>query len=453
MRTMNKFKIITLIILSLWQTNTWAQDVHKLSLKEAINLALQENKNIQNANNDVLIAKKKVWETTAIGLPQVTTESKYSNSIDIPVSLLPAQIFDPTAGPDDYLPLKFGQQHSASFAFTASQLVFSGEYIVGLQASKAYQELSQKAKLKSENDVIELVTKSYYTVLLAYKNQNILETTQKDIQKTFDETSKSYKAGLVEETDVSQIELNLLTVNNSISAIKRQEKIAENILKFQIGINITDSILVTDSLNGLFESASLESVIQQNFDVNKNIDYQLLQTQKEVSKLSLKREKSKFLPSLGAFYAHNVNGQTNNFDDYWNGKQAYYQANILGATLNWDLFTSGSRWVKVQQAQLELAKINNQDYLLQQNLGFQVYQVKTKLLTAYETYLKEEKNSKLAEKIYHRAMTKFANGMISSAELTQLNIQYFNSQSALYTAIGNVLNAKAELDKILGNNL
>jgi len=450
---MDKFKIITLILISFWQTNVWAQEVHKLSLKEAVNLALQENKNIQNANNDVLIAKKKVWETTAIGLPQVTTESKYSNSIDIPVSLLPAKIFDPTASANDYVPLKFGQQHSASFAFTASQLVFSGEYIVGLQASKTYQELSQKAKLKSENDVIELVTKSYYTVLMAYENQRILENTKKDIQKTYDETNKSYQAGLVEETDVNQIELNLLTVNNSISSIKRQEKVAENILKFQIGINITDSILVTDSLNGLFESASLKAIMQQNFDINKNIDYQLLQTQKEISSLSLKREKSLFLPTLGAFYSHNVNGQTNNFSDYWDGNQAYYQSNIVGASLKWDLFTSGSRWVKVQQAQLELAKMNNQDYMLQQNLGFQVNQAKTKLINAYETYLKEEKNSKLAEKIYHRAMTKFTNGMISSAELTQLNIQYFNSQSALYTAMGNVLNAKTELDKILGNNL
>ncbi len=450
---MIRFNILTLVFLSLWQFNVSAQEIHKLSLKGAIELALQENRNIQNANNDILIAKKKVWETTAIGLPQVSTESKYSNSLDIPVTLMPAKIFDPNAGPDDYVPLKFGQQHSASFSFTASQLVFSGEYIVGLQASKTYQELSAKAKLKSENDVIELVTKSYYGVLMVYENQKILENTQKDIQKTYNEVSKTYKAGLIDETDVSQIELNLLTVNNTIASIRRQKKVAENILKFQIGINITDSILVTDSLEGLFKLASLKAVMQQNFDINKNVDYQMLQTQKEISNLSLKREKSTFLPTIGAFYSHNVSGQTNNFSDYWDGSENYYQSNIVGASLKWNLFTSGSRYSKVQQAKLELAKINNQDYLLQQSLSFQVYQARTKLVNAYETYLKEEKNSKLAEKIYHRAMTKFSNGMISSAELTQLNIQYFNSQSALFTAIGNVLNAKAELDKILGNNL
>lgn len=450
---MNKFKIVVLVFFSLWQTEVWAQEIHKLSLKEAINLALHENRNIQNANNDVLIAKKKVWETTAIGLPQVTTESKYTNNVDIPVALLPAIIFNPNAGPDDYVPLKFGQQHSASFTLTASQLVFSGEYLVGLQASKTYQELSQKAKLKSENDVIELVTKSYYSVLMAIENERILEKTHDDFQKTFAEISETYKAGLVDETDVNQIELNLLTVSNSLSSIKRQKQLAENILKFQIGINITDSIIVLDSIYGLFEMANLKAVMQQEFNINKNIEYQLLQTQKEITFLSMKREKSLLLPSISAFYSHNTSGQTNDFNDYWNSNIDYFQSNIIGASFKWTLFTSGSRYVKVQQAQLELAKMNNQDYILQQNLSFLVYQAKTKLINAYETYLKEEKNKVLAEKIYRRSMTKFTNGMISSTEITQLNIQYFNSQSALYTAIANVLNAKADLDKILGNNL
>jgi outer membrane protein TolC len=82
-----------------------------------------------------------------------------------------------------------------------------------------------------------------------------------------------------------------------------------------------------------------------------------------------------------------------------------------------------------------------------------VHKSRTQLLNAYDTYIKEEKNTKLAEKIYKRSLIKFSNGLISSAELTQLNIQYFNSQSAYYGAIMGVLNAKAELDKILGNNL
>ena len=451
---MLKLILITLITsLSFGVIFAQSQPTYSLSLQNAIDLAIKENRNILNAKNDIMIAKKQVWETTAIGLPHAKTDLKYQNMVDVPVSLLPAIMVDPNANPDTYIPIKFGQQHSSSFDFSASQLLFSGEYIVGLQASKVFMELSQKAALKSENDVIELVTQSYYGVLLAYKNQKILKATEIDIRKTYEEIQKTFEVGLADETDVAQLELNLLTVTNSIASVKRQITVAENILKYQIGIQISDSIVVTDSLEYIFNSASLQSIMNQTFDINKNIEYQMLQTQKAISELSLKREKSTFLPTLSAFYAHSVSGQTNNFDDYFNGSQKYYQSNIVGAGLTWDLFSSGSRYVKVQQAQLDLDKVKNQYYILQQGLIFQVHQARTDLINAYETYLKEEKNTLLAEKIYRRSLIKFSNGLISSNELTQVNIQYFNSQSSYYMAMVNVLTSKAILDKILGNNL
>ncbi len=447
-------RIVIILVFSIFSFHLYGQQqTYVLDLNKAVELAKQENRNILNAKTDVAIAKKKVWETTAIGLPQITTGAKFQNMLDVPVTLMPAKIFDPNAGPDDYVPMKFGQDYSTSFDFSASQLLFSGEYIVGLQASKTYKELSYKAALKSENDVVELVTKSYYAVLFAYENEKILVNTQKDIQKTYDELRKTYEVGMVDETDVSQLELNLLTVNNSISSVRRQVKVAEQILKFQIGIDVNDSIVLTDSLKLIFDNSSLSPVLKQDFDVNRNIEYQMLQTQMAITHLSLKRQKSLFLPTLSAFYAHSVSGQTNDFGTYFDGSQKYYQSNIIGAGLQWNIFGSGSKIVKVQQAKLEVDKMKNQEYMLHQSLEFQVHQTRTQLLNAYDTYIKEEKNTKLAEKIYKRSLIKFSNGLISSAELTQLNIQYFNSQSAYYGAIMSVLNAKAELDKILGNNL
>jgi outer membrane protein TolC len=445
-------KTTILIAIVLWGIipRLIAQTTHHLTLQKAQALALSENRNIQNAGYDVQIAKKKVWETTAIGLPQVSAGVDYNNMLDIPVTLMPARIFDPNAGPDDYVPLKFGQQHNAAFNFNVSQLLFSGEYIVGLQASKTYQNLSKKAMLKEQRDVIELVSKSYYGLLFTMENIKVLDSTLSDIKKTYDDISKTYKAGLVEETDVDQIQLNLLTVENALSAIRRQLVVSQNILKYQIGLDINDSIIIDDSLSYIFENANVESVMLQKFDVTKNIDYQILETQMEVSELSVKREKSTFLPNISAFYSHKVNGQNNDFG-FFNGNQAWYQSNIIGAGLTWQLFNSGSKLVKLQQAQLEVDKLENNKYLLEQGLLFQVDEARNKLIASYDTYLKEQKNVVLAEKIYRRALIKFTNGVISSNELTQLNTQYFNSQSSYYKAMMDVLNAKTELDKILSN--
>jgi len=441
---------ILVLLMGLNSSILKAQKTTHLTLKKAQDLALTENRKIQNAGYDVQIAKKKVWETTAIGLPQVSIGVDYNNMLDIPVTLMPARIFDPNAGPDDYVPLKFGQQHNAAFNFNVSQLLFSGEYIVGLQASKTYQSLSQQAMLKEQRDVIELVSKSYFALLYTMENKKVLDSTLLDIQKTYDEISKTYKAGLVEETDVDQIQINLLTVKNALSAVNRQISVSENILKYQIGLDISDSIVIDDSLSYVFNNSNVEGVMLQPFDVSKNIDYQLLETQTKISELSVKREKSTFLPSINAFYSHKVNGQNNDFG-FFNGNQDWYQSNVIGAGLSWQIFNSGSKVVKLQQAKLELDKLENNKYLLEQGLLFQVDEARNKLIAYYDTYMKEEKNVVLAEKIYRRALIKFTNGMISSNELTQLNTQYFNSQSNYYKAMMNVLNAKVELDKILSN--
>jgi outer membrane protein TolC len=431
-------------------SKVYAQETHHLTLQKAQSLALTENRNIQNAGYDMQIAKKVVWETTSMGLPQVSAGVEYSNMLDIPVTLMPERIFNPNAGPDDYIPMKFGQQHNSSFTFNVSQLLFSGEYIVGLQASKTYQELSSQAMLKEQRDVKELVSKSYFGLLFTIENIKVLDSTLSDIKKTYDDISKTYQAGLVEETDVDQIQLNLLTVENAISALQRQLIVNENILKYQIGLNISDSIIIDDSLSQVFNNSNVEGVMLQKFDVTQNLDYQMLQTQKRVSALSIKREKSTFLPNVNAFYSHKVNGQNNNFE-FFGGNQSWYQSNIIGASLSWKLFNSGSKIVKLQQAQLELDKIENNEYLLEQGLLFQVDQARNRLIASYDTYLKEQKNVVLAEKIYRRALIKFTNGMISSNELTQLNTQFFNSQSSYYKAMMDVLNAKVELDKILNN--
>jgi len=448
---MNKLIIFILIAVSFFPQVSKGQESYSLNIQKAIELAQKENRNILNAEMDVVIAKKKVWETTAIGLPQINTELKYSNSVDVPVSLLPAEIFGGPSG--TYVPVQFGQQHNAGFTFSASQLLFSGEYIVALQASAAYKEMSVKAALKSENDVIELVTKSYYGVLMAYQNEKILMKTRDDIQKTYDDIQAIHKVGLADEVDVDQLEINLLTVENSIASVGRQKVVAENILKYQIGISINDSINLTDSLEYIFDNASLRPVMDQKFDITKNIDYQILQNQKEITELSMKREKSTLLPTLNAFYSHNVSGQNNDFNDYFNGNQLYFQSNIVGVGLKWQIWGSGSRYAKIQQATIEVDKMENQDYMMEQRLGFQIHQAKTNLVNYYETYLKEQKNKELAEKIYHRSMIKFSNGIITSTELTQLNMQYINTQSAYFNAIIQVLNSKAELDKILGNNI
>ena len=140
------------------------------SLADAREYAVKNNYNIKNANTDIKLSEKKVWETTSIGLPQINTQVNYQNFIDIPTSVVPAEAFGGPAG--EILELQFGTEQNAALSISATQLVFDGTYIVGLQAAKTFVQFSKDQLRKTEIEVKDAVTRAYYLVLAAEENKN-----------------------------------------------------------------------------------------------------------------------------------------------------------------------------------------------------------------------------------------------------------------------------------------
>ena len=173
----------------------------RLSLKQAQDYALQNNKSILNANLDIEAAKKKVWETTTMGLPQVNATVSTSYILTMP------GIFEQFVRPGIEMKYPDGtvdreilvnrdvqlaldsMRFSGTLDLTVSQLIFSGSYLVGLQASKVYKSLSDLNKAKSTQDVLESVSNTYFMVLLARENATILDSTRINIEKTVTEIS------------------------------------------------------------------------------------------------------------------------------------------------------------------------------------------------------------------------------------------------------------------------
>ncbi len=443
--------IISAFVLLSLKMPARAQQVYRLTLSKAVEMARKENTKVRNANYDIDIARKKVWETTSIGLPQVSTSLSYKNNIDLPVTLVPAKIFNPQAGDDEFMELKFGVQHNVMLNLQVNQLIFNGSYIVGLKTSKIFKQMAEENKIKTENDVVAQTTQTYNTILFSLKNKGILEHTLDDIAKTYEELKATYKAGLAEETAVDQILLNKLTVENAIRSIDRQITVQLNLLKIQMGVDFNDSLVINDSLDLVFENAHVEKALYQDFDMSKNPDYMVMSTKEKIDEKQVSLAKMSLLPSVNAFFSHNQSGQSDDFT-FFNSDQKWFPSNVIGASLVIPITTSGGNIAKIKEAELNLRKTQNNKKLLEQNLLLSVSTARNKLIKEYETYLTQKQNVVLAEKIYKRSLVKFKQGMISSAELTQVNTQYYNSQSLYYAAILNVLNAKAALDKILGNN-
>ena len=114
---------------------------------------------IKNSLLDVEIAQQKIKETTATGLPKIAGSVAFQNFLDVPTSLIPASSFDPAAPSDLLIPVKFGTDFNLNGTLQVSQLIFSGNYLVGLQASRTYKDISIQMVEKSELDIKALCLK------------------------------------------------------------------------------------------------------------------------------------------------------------------------------------------------------------------------------------------------------------------------------------------------------
>ncbi len=419
-----------------------------LSLQQAREYALQHNINVKNAALDVEKAKDQVWETTAIGLPQLSSSLSYNNNLDLPTQLLPGEL---VGQPGQFVEVQFGTQHNATATLSANQLVFSGPYIVGLQASKTFREISEHQRVKTNIETKHMVTQAYYTVLVARKNLQVLQESKTNMEQLLKETKAIYQQGLTEETSVDQMEINLSNIKNQINNLQRQVEVGKALLKFQMGMEMEEEIHLSDSLMGIMEQINLEQVAGKQFDVQSHIDYKILNTQEQASYLSMRREKAEYLPTLSAFYQHQQNAMREEFNYFEDNNDQWYESNVIGFQLNLPIFTSGSRMSKVQQAQIELEKAQNRKQQVEQSLKMTITQARTEYLSAMENYLTRKSSLELSEKVYERSMQKFTAGVISSTELTQTHNQFLNSQTAYFQAVFNLLNAKNKLDKALNS--
>lgn len=429
----------------------------KFSLKEAQEYALQNSPAVKSAAIDLESARKKIWETTAIGLPQVTATGNYQYIFKVPEFSF-GGFYDYRLLPDgtpitknDLLntyqpgqPVKLGVQQNFTWNISVNQLIFSGEYIVGLQASRTFKELSERNLQKTKNETKEAVAKAYYMILTGEENLSILRQNLQLIDKTLNDVTAMYKQGFVEETDVDQIRINKLNLENLVNSVTEQVQIAYRLLKFQMGIDVNQSIELTDKLDELIAMGNFKLWSQNEFDVQKNIDLKIMQTNEALSMLNLQREKSRFLPSVSAFYQHQEQLKKPQFN--------FTIPDITGVGISWPLFTSGSRNSKVAQARLALEKATIGKNQVRDGLLIDFEQSRNAYNKALNDYLTLKENLNLADKIYRKTLLKYSQGMASGMELTQAQNQFLTTESNYYNAVLTLFNAQAKLEKLLESN-
>ena len=419
-------------------------DTLYFSLDEAVLFAVENNLNAQNARLDVDAADQRVWETAAQGLPQVSASVNYNYNINLPTTLIP----DFTGDPTQKIPIQFGTKHNASAGVIGNQLLFSGEYIIGLQTAKIFKEFSKRNKERTEQQVRQSVIENYYLVLLGESTLQLLEDNRDNVRRSFEETQQLYKSGFVEELEADQLEVVLIDLQNSVLSMERQIMATKNLLKYQMGVEREKNIVLNDSLTQLVAAIDYTATLGLDFSIEENIDYQILSEQERLAYMDLKLRRSAYLPSLSAFYSMDFAAQRDEFN-FFDGNQDWYRASMLGLSFNVPIFSSGFRRAGVSQKRIAYEQAKNSKDFAAEGLQVEFVQYKYDFANALEKYRSDKKNLELSEKVVRVTNVKYMEGLASSLELTQVNNQYLQALTNYTSSMVEVLNAKIKIDLLM----
>jgi len=425
------------------QTNT---EQKKFSLSEARQYALDNSPVLLNSARDVDIAKMRIWETIATGLPQAEINGTYTYA---PQLAGLTDLFaggDTTGGGGGENPFGFdfnADDLKTNFFFTgqASLLLFNGQYFIGLKASKVYAGLSELANTKSKVGITESVTVTYVTALVAREAKSILDSTLTTVQKTMHETEQLYKNGFVESTDIDQLKILVSNIRTNLSVATRQIDLMERLLKFQMGLPIDQPVILTDELVPLIELLNAEAGKLDSFKIENNLDYLMLSTQEKLLELNLKAQKALFLPTIAGFYQRYEDFDNNFFNDQ--------SPNTFGLTLNFPVFSSGQRLSQLGQRRVEYLKAKTNTEMAAENLLIQYETAISDFLAARDIFAMQKESRDLSLRIYQRAITKFTEGVGSSLDLNQTQSQYFETQAGYFNAVVSLVSTKSKLESLL----
>ncbi|HUW93237.1 MAG TPA: TolC family protein [Bacteroidales bacterium] len=409
-----------------------------LTVNEAMEFAVENNRSVSSARYDLLASEKGVWEAMAAGLPSIDASSSLGYNLAIMTRIIDFNGVQ-TA-------LKFGTLYDLSYGVSASTILFNAPWMVGIQTARLASTLAGQGLKQTEIETRESVMTAYYLILISEETLKVLDANLANLNEILNSTKAMYSVGMAEATDVDQMQASVTMLQNTKASMARSLEVNYNMMRFLLGVGRGTELILTESLDAIIEGVNVASLLGEEFILEENISFSLIESQTKMSELSLKGAKATVLPSLGASIYYNRNGMGDKLNDL-----QFFPNSMLGFQLQVPIFGSGVRYTKIKKAQINLEKAQNTKAMVSDQLLMQEKQLRYNLLSASEQYKNQKNNIEIADRVLKSFQNKYNQGMASSLDLTQANNNYLTAQNNYLSSLMNLLQTKTAFDKLMNN--
>ncbi len=450
---MKQLKPIILIFLSSLAFSAIGQESsdNRFTLQQCLDYALEHNENVIMANLEMGISKAKTSEYLSSGFPQIDASANFNKNFILRRTYIDPSTFDPTVPEGgDLVAVEFGTPYDGDMGINLSQMIFDGSYFVGIKASKTYQELSQKDHIKSKIDVVESVTKAYYSVLV---NQMLLETVNSNYQRLDSlvrETTIMQENGFAELLELNRAKVEFNNIKTRKSNSEKAVMISKQLLKYQMGMPISSSLETADKLSDL--DFNVEDELNMSFDHERRIEYSILQTNTDLKELEMKNTKMGYLPNLDLIFSWGMNAGVKDFSDLgkFSNNKVWTDYQLAGLAFKLSIFDGLYKSKKIQQNKIQLQQLDYQRRMLENSMQLEVVQAQQTLRMNMDDLRSQEENMGLAESVYNQTKIKYQEGVGTNLEVIDADNSFKQAQSNYFNALYDALIAHVDCQKALG---
>jgi outer membrane protein len=465
---MKRYLIFVFTLLQIHLVSGQTGTIRKLTLEECLKYALENNVDLKNAAIDEKIADGRVKETRGIGLPQVNASVSLVHNQKLPrffgLKSSENPITSEFPGNDgDVIAMEnfFQLKSSGDAGVRIDQLLFNSSYLVGLQAANAYRDLAVKSAQQTREQVIENVSKAFYSCLINKDRIGLFEANISRVDSLLRTTKALFENGFAESIDVDRIKVTLTNLRVEQNKFLRLQEVSLELLKFQMNYPMNETIDVEGDISSIEVDSAVLNEYSASWDYARRTDYQLLEANRKLQALDLKNKYAEGLPSLSAFanlgystQSPTIGGlfttETNMPDNGMIGPDKWYSYSMFGLSLNIPLFSGLQRNYRIQQAKLALQKTDNAFASMKSGIDLEIKQVASQYLSAVEAAAAQKDNVELANNIARVTRIKFEEGVGSNLEVVEAESSLREAQINYYSALYDAMVAKIDLDRAYG---
>lgn len=418
------------------------QEELKLDLKTSIELGLQKHPNIEIYENNIRKAQQSKKEALSAYLPQVNAELGIDDNIKLPVQIIPEGTFGPGSPEQE---VAFGMKYNSSMVVQLNQTIYNQSYIQGIKAAKPNTELAKLQQEKNEEEIIYDISRSYFQILVAKKQLELLNNNKKRFEKILEVTTLQAEQGVAKKVDVKQVQVNLNNILSQITLIERNIQLAENTLKFNMGIPQNTKIVLNDEDRWLKKPKN--NRIHNEFLLKDNYDYKMLDQQIRLYEIQSKVIRDQAIPSLSAFARYGASGFSQDLNKAFDPLRDF---STIGVKLSWSIFTGLRRDAQYKTAKINIenAKINQR--FTEQALRLEFENADAQIQRAQKSIYTNEINMDLAEEVYDNTRLQHREGLASLSDLLNAELAYREAQTNYITSLLDLYLASLDVEKANG---